>query len=114
MQYRDDVLIEGTRNEDGEMKVFIDDRPLPHVVHHSPTGFNVGYGGSGPADLALSILAAVIGDEQDTVTIFSGRCGRRAWQWHQAFKRDFVTRWGDDWGVTVGDVRRWIKGRETD
>jgi hypothetical protein len=30
--------------------------PLPHQVHHSPTGFEMGYGGSGPADLARSIL----------------------------------------------------------
>lgn len=26
------------------------------VYRHSPTGFNYGYGGSGPADLALNIL----------------------------------------------------------
>jgi len=31
--------------------------PLPHLVRHSPTGFEWGYGGSGPADLALSLLA---------------------------------------------------------
>lgn len=30
--------------------------PLPHIVRHSPTGFEMGYCGSGPADLALSIL----------------------------------------------------------
>lgn len=27
-----------------------------NLVHHSPTGFQMGYGGSGPADLALNIL----------------------------------------------------------
>jgi hypothetical protein len=32
------------------------ERPLVHVVHHSPDGFQYGYGGSGPADLARSIL----------------------------------------------------------
>lgn len=30
---------------------------LPHATLHSPTGFECGYGGSGPADLAASILA---------------------------------------------------------
>jgi hypothetical protein len=30
--------------------------PLVHVERHSPDGFEYGYGGSGPADLALSIL----------------------------------------------------------
>lgn len=29
---------------------------VPHFVRHSPTGIEWGYGGSGPADLALSIL----------------------------------------------------------
>jgi hypothetical protein len=36
------------------------DYSLPHVLenvgHHSPDGFEMGYGGSGPADLALTIL----------------------------------------------------------
>jgi len=39
-------------------------QPLRHVVRHSPTGFEWGYGGSGPADLALSILADYLGDEE--------------------------------------------------
>jgi len=30
---------------------------VKHIVYHSPDGFECGYGGSGPADLALSILA---------------------------------------------------------
>lgn len=50
----------GTRTKDGVI-VEVDDngcrRPLRHVVVHSPTGFEWGYGGSGPSDLALSILA---------------------------------------------------------
>ena len=33
--------------------------PLPHVGGHSPTGFRWGYGGSGPADLAASLVAAL-------------------------------------------------------
>lgn len=33
-----------------------DGSPLEHVVRHSPTGMEYGYGGSGPADLALSAL----------------------------------------------------------
>ena len=31
--------------------------------NHSPTGFSWGYGGSGPAQLALAICADVFGDE---------------------------------------------------
>lgn len=33
------------------------------IVKHSPGGFEWGYGGSGPADLALNILALYIGRE---------------------------------------------------
>jgi hypothetical protein len=35
--------------------------PLRHVVRHSPTGFSWSYGGSGPADLALSLLVDALG-----------------------------------------------------
>lgn len=41
-------------------------RPLPlrlDLWSHSPTGFEFGYGGSGPAQLALAILADCCGDE---------------------------------------------------
>lgn len=34
---------------------------VPHWVRHSPTGFEWGYRGSGPADLAYSILRAFFG-----------------------------------------------------
>ena len=36
--------------------------PLPHHFKHSHTGFSWGYGGSGPADLARSVLIAVLGE----------------------------------------------------
>ncbi len=34
------------------------------VINHSPDGFAWGYGGSGPAQLALAILIEIIGEEQ--------------------------------------------------
>lgn len=37
-------------------------RPLHHIVRHSPDGFEWGYGGSGPADLALALVADVLDD----------------------------------------------------
>ena len=36
-------------------------QPLGHVIRHSPTGFEWGYAGSGPADLALSIMCDHLG-----------------------------------------------------
>src|SRR5204862_6265890 len=88
MYYDDDDLIEGFKQHDegGPGRVTVAGEPLKHVVHHSPDGFQWGYGGSGPADLALSILSAVIGPETERVEIWSGTCGARAWRLHHAFK----------------------------
>jgi hypothetical protein len=44
------------------------------LANHSPTGFAWGYGGSGPAQLALAILADCLGD------------GERALKLYQEFK----------------------------
>ena len=57
---------------------------LKHVVFHSPTGFSWGYGGSGPADLALSILADHLGENPTENDLYHGR--PRCWQLHQPFK----------------------------
>ncbi len=48
-----------TVNNTGDQKVTV--RTLRHIMYHSPTGFEYGYGGSGPADLARSILADACG-----------------------------------------------------
>lgn len=57
----------GTRTAAGPV-VWIDDgttrRPLSHVGPHSPTGLNWGYGGSGPAALALSLLTDALGSRR--------------------------------------------------
>ena len=48
------------RYEDG------DEYPLPprlDIVNHSPTGLNWGYGGSGPAQLAVALLADATGND---------------------------------------------------
>lgn len=51
--------------------------PLPHIVYHSPAGFAWGYGGSGPADLARSILWDL--------------CGQKvADTYYQSFKRSWI------------------------
>jgi len=64
------------------------------LVNHSPTGFAWGYCGSGPAQLALALLAWEL-DEQ------------YALQNYQAFKRDVIAALDDEWILTSADVRRW-------
>jgi len=60
---------------------------LAHIVLHSPTGYEWAYGGSGPADLALSILADHFGEHPtDRPAIFA----TRAWAHHQRFKWDVI------------------------
>lgn len=39
------------------------ERPLRHLVRHSPTGFEYGYHGSGPADLARSIVGDLLAED---------------------------------------------------
>lgn len=49
--------------------VWVDDKALSpaesfKVRTHSPNGFEAGYGGSGPAQLALAIMLEVLSDEE--------------------------------------------------
>src|SRR5258708_36011467 len=44
------AIYQGWRDEKGN-HVLANHRTLRHVIYHSPSGFEWGYGGSGPADL---------------------------------------------------------------
>lgn len=113
MKYR------GTRNP---VRVVVDDgisaRPLPHVVWHSPDGFEWGYPGSGPADLALSILAHAAGERQSAAQAkqFDPSACTRAVHFHQEFKREFIATLPRDsgWQMEAETVRAWLAAREAD
>ncbi|HEX7049864.1 MAG TPA: DUF6166 domain-containing protein, partial [Longimicrobiales bacterium] len=79
-----------TVEEDGQA------RPLPprnDLFDHSPDGFAWGYGGSGPAQLALAILADHLGDDAAAVRL------------HQNFKwRAIATIEGRSWRMTDAEV----------
>lgn len=63
-------------------------KPLPwrlDLYNHSPTGLNWGYGGSGPAQLALALLADVLNNDELAVRL------------HQDFKFSVVANLGDSW-----------------
>jgi len=70
------------------------------VWNHSPDGFSWGYGGSGPAQLALAIMLKLTTQEN-------------AKQLYQRFKWEFVARWPDDFSIPLKDVEEWVKERET-
>ena len=44
--------------------------PRQALRNHSPTGFEWGYGGSGPAQLALAILAEHLADEHAALRLY--------------------------------------------
>jgi len=81
--------------------VTVNGEPLKHKVYHSPTGFNWGYGGSGPADLARSILWDFIGSEPDP-------------NLYQDFKFHFVSGWKDTWEITSEEIQNWMDKRGCD
>ena len=97
------------------------------VIWHSPDGFNFGYGGSGPADLALNILNAFVppgravdweddndGPDRDDAPIecYQGTCSRFAQRHHQAFKREFIAVMGEPGGTIPADaIRTWIASK---
>lgn len=79
----------------GFSKALVD---IPHtIVYHSPDGFEWGYGGSGPNELALNILALFVPLPE-------------AWRLHQRFTSDVIAHIGTD-GSTLEppDVRLWIE-----
>src|ERR1700678_2696364 len=44
--------------------------PRLDLYNHSPTGFEWGYCGSGPAQLALAILADHLGDDREALNLY--------------------------------------------
>jgi hypothetical protein len=69
------------------------------LFNHSPTGFGWGYGGSGPAQLALALLADSLGDND------------RAIRLHQCFKFKVVACWpeGERWWITAEQIAAVVK-----
>jgi len=81
-----------------DVLVTVNDKPLWHKIRHSPTGYEWGYAGSGPADLALSILWDFLGEEPSRPL-------------YMDFKDQFVAGWKDKWEITSAEIRRWIQLR---
>ena len=69
---------------------------VPHVPRHSPTGVEWGYSGSGPADLARSVLLALT--DLETADAL-----------YQRFKAEVVATVPETGGVLrAADVRAWV------
>jgi hypothetical protein len=79
--------------------------PLPLCLdlrNHSPDGVEWGYGGSGPAQLALALLVDATGDRDLATRLY------------QRFKDEVVARRSrPSWTITRDEVRGWVE-RATD
>ncbi len=73
---------------------------LQHIMRHSPDGFNWGYGGSGPGDLARSILMDHFSGTTYGVEMI-----------YMKFKQDFVAHFGDTWEITSDLISEWMEAR---
>jgi hypothetical protein len=77
----------GQRQKDGTARVTVNGDPLPLEGFHSPTGFEWGYLGSGPAELARALMRHHLGDRIPHPFIYQGvkeavvsRLGHDAWE----------------------------------
>ena len=93
------------RREGAAVLVTVDGRPLNprlDLWNHSPTGFEWGYGGSGPAQLALALLANALGDDDAAIRL------------HQEFKWKVVaTLPGAGWTLTSEQIHTVLAGLQT-
>lgn len=94
------------------------------IFHHSPTGFEWGYGGSGPADFALNILEMFMRergqipamkiqnwppDRARTEGPQMLKITHAAWALHQDFKWEWVATMPREGGTIPGvSIRNWI------
>lgn len=72
-------------------------KPSQDLTNHSPDGFQWGYRGSGPAQLALALLLDVTGNEEESKL------------YYQDFKDDFVSGWGDVWEISDNEIKNWLE-----
>lgn len=92
-------VYEGTRPASGGWNVTVNGerlspKPSQKLWNHSPDGFAWGYGGSGPAQLALAILFHHFNDKEFAV------------RHHQDFKWKVVAGWPQDagWKLTGDEI----------
>lgn len=106
---------------------------IPHLVEaHSPDGYEFGYGGSGPADLALNATELIFqrlaadgelpsGDASEAASVFfteekgdvrEGRVSKLAWRHYGAFKADFIAQTPEAGGtVSWPRLKEWALQR---
>jgi hypothetical protein len=82
----------------------VQNEQLKHIVRHSPDGFQMGYGGSGPSDLALSILTDYCMRNNFDENIVESM--------YQDFKVEFVVPAKEELKVTGEEIKNWLNEKD--
>jgi uncharacterized protein DUF6166 len=91
------VNVEVRLKDNGKLTRLYRLAPRTRLRNHSPTGFEWGYSGSGPAQLALAICVHHLKDQAAALEVY------------QDFKRKVIARlWGDTFVLSEDDVREAI------
>jgi hypothetical protein len=98
------------------MHVTVNRRALRVVEYHADS-FEWGYPGSGPATLALSILANYFNERwvngEYLRRMKFAQAAPKCWHYHQEFKRDLITGLGrgndDSWEITSDQIAKWLE-----
>ncbi len=91
------VTVREVTNESKSKQYVLPLEPSYKLHPHSPDGFQWGYGGSGPAQLALAILLDLTEDPDLSVRL------------HQEFKRHFIATSGKSLLIIEPDIRVWLE-----
>lgn len=109
---RDDVIVRRPPDPGGPVSANV---PLS-VVCHSPTGWECGYAGSGPADLAFNIVNAFVppGSDGEPVEVYQqGEASATAARLYQQFKDEFIVGLRLDPGesglLPASEILSWIE-----
>ena len=81
----------------GERVLLLPLKPSIQIAEYSPEGFNWGYEGSGPAQLALGILYEVTGNAELSRS------------YYQLFKWDHVSQWDEHFEMRESEVLEWLR-----
>ena len=113
------MIYEGTRAGDGDdrCRVTVDGKRLPlrlDLRRHSPTGFEWGYGGSGPAQLALALALCAHHARARTGPDGWRTADDIALAYYQAFKQRVVVSLPiAGWRLTSDEIERVLSSFET-
>jgi len=73
--------------------------PSQQLHNHSPDGFNWGYGGSGPAQLALALLLDVSGNPAAALAYY------QKFKWEKIAKLEL----DQPWDMTEPEIEDWLQ-----